>query len=380
MKRAWYNFFNLTSERSDTLNTLFSLWDTIQTRLFPVLEEEIQTELTEKEKQFVEVVSLMETSKHMRAYYWCGIGRKKSRRDRIFKAFIAKAVYDFSTTRMLIEYLNASRSLRRLCGWERASDMPSEATFSRSFAEFSEGRLPEIIHNAMVKDHLGDKLTGHISGDSTAIEVREKVLRKARSEKKPKKRGRPFKGSTPSAEPKRLDVQVSRELEENLKDLPFVCDFGCKRDSKGNTYSWQGYKLHIGVADGDIPVSAILTSASLHDSQAAIPLLQMTKDRITNCYDLYDAAYDAPQIKEFSRSLGHVPIIDSNPRRGEKILFDPAQKIRFAHRSSVERVNSDLKDNHGGNHIRVKGHSKVMCHFMLGLLVITASSLFNMLC
>jgi hypothetical protein len=316
----------------------------------------------------------------MRAYSWCGIGRRKSRRDKILKAFIAKAVYDFPTTRILLEYLNSSRTLRRLCGWERAVEMPSEATFSRSFAEFSERRLPEMIHDAMVKDRLGNKLVGHISGDSTAIEVREKSVRRTKPEKKPKKRGRPFKGSAPVIEPKRLDLQAERELEDNLKDLPVLCDFGCKRDSKGNTYSWQGFKLHIGVADGDVPISAILTSASLHDSQAAIPLLQMTKERITNCYDLYDAAYDAPQIRDFSRSLGHVPIIDSNPRRGEKTLFDPAEKLRFAHRSSVERVNSDLKDNHGGNHIRVKGHSKVMCHLMLGLLVITASNLFRMLC
>lgn len=362
------------------MNTLFSLWDTIQTRLFPVIEEEIQTELTIKEKQFVEVVSLMDICKHMRAYAWCGIGRKKSRRDKILKAFIAKAVYDFPTTRMLLEYLSTSRSLRKLCGWERITDMPSEATFSRAFQEFSRGKLSEVVFAAMVKEHLGDKLVGHISGDSTAIEAREKVSRKVKAEKKPKKRGRPLKGSSLVIEPKRLDLQLTRDLEGNLKDLPVLCDFGCKRDSKGNTYSWQGYKLHIGVADGDVPVSAILTSASLHDSQAAIPLLQMTKERIINCYDLYDAAYDAPQIKDFSINLGHVPIIDSNPRRGEKILFDPAEKIRFAHRSSVERINSDLKDNHGGKHIRVKGHSKVMCHLMLGLLVITASNLFGMLC
>jgi len=362
------------------LNTLFSLWDTIQTRLFPVLEEENQTELTAREKQFVEVVSLMDIGKHIRAYSWCGTGRRKSRRDKILKAFIAKAVYDFPTTKILLEYLNTSSTFRKLCGWERIMDIPSEATFSRAFAEFSEGRLSEIIHEAMVKKHFGDKLVGHISGDSTAIEAREKAARKIKTEKKPKKRGRPFKGSVPAIEPKRLDLQLTRDLEDNLKDLPKFCDFGCKRDSKGNTYSWPGYKFHIGVADGDVPVSAILTSASLHDSQAAIPLIQMTKERVTSCYDLYDAAYDAPQIKDFSRSLGHVPIIDSNPRRGEKIPFDPAEKARFANRSSVERVNSDLKDNHGGNHIRVKGHSKVMCHLMFGLLVITASNLFSMLC
>jgi hypothetical protein len=46
----------------------------------------------------------------------------------------------------------------------------------------------------------------------------------------------------------------------------------------------------------------------------------------------------------------------------------------------IERVNSYLKDNHGGSHIRVKETSKVMAHLMFGLIVITANQLFQMLC
>ena len=41
-----------------------------------------------------------------------------------------------------------------------------------------------------------------------------------------------------------------------------------KKDSKGYKSTWVGYKLHIDVADGQIPISCLLTSASLHDSQA----------------------------------------------------------------------------------------------------------------
>jgi hypothetical protein len=52
--------------------------------------------------------------------------------------------------------------------------------------------------------------------------------------------------------------------------------------------------------DGDIPVSAVLISASPHDSHVAIPLAQMTSERLTNLYDLMDSAYDAPEIREFS--------------------------------------------------------------------------------
>ncbi len=58
-----------------------------------------------------------------------------------------------------------------------------------------------------------------------------------------------------------------------------------------------------------------LTSASLHDSQAAIPLASITAQRITNLYDLMDSAYDAAAIHEHNRGLGHIPIIDIHPCR-----------------------------------------------------------------
>jgi hypothetical protein len=47
---------------------------------------------------------------------------------------------------------------------------------------------------------------------------------------------------------------------------------------------------------------------SVHDSQVAIPLAQMTAERIANLYDLSDAAYDAREIREMSARLGHVAL------------------------------------------------------------------------
>ena len=131
--------------------------------------------------------------------------------------------------------------------------------------------------------------------------------------------------------------------------------------------------------DGDIPASAILTSASVHYSQVAIPLTQMSKDRFTNLYDLMDAAYDSPSIHQFSQDLGHIPIIDHNPRKsGTKKQFEPLEKRRYNERSSVERVNSYLKDSYGGRAIRVKGYRKVMAHLMFGIIAITANQLFKL--
>ena len=179
-------------------------------------------------------------------------------------------------------------------------------------------------------------------------------------------------------------------LAEMLTDLPTACDVGTKRNAKGYKTSWTGYKLHIDTADGDIPVSCILTSASVHDSQVALPLATITASRVTNLYDLMDSAYDVAEIRAKSVALGHVPIIDHKTRRGEKALvaaearakrtagYVLAEDVRYNQRSSAERVNGNLKDNCGGNHVRVRGAAKVFCHLMLGIVVITVQQLMRL--
>jgi len=369
-------------EKDGNMSTLFDVWNTIQTKLFPWLEEELDP-LSEKEREFVQIVSLLDLPDHMKEFRWQGFGRKKKSRLNMAKAFIAKSVYNFETTDTLIECLKSCKNIRRLCGWELSSEIPSAATFSRAFTEFATHSLPQKIHEAMIIRHCGPKLSGHISRDATAIEAREKPVKAPTSEAPPKpkrKRGRPLRGEAPAPKPpKRVELQATRSLKDNLMDLPNYCNVGSKKNSKGHKETWIGYKLHLDCIDGDIPISAILSAASLHDSQAAIPLAQMSSQRVINLYDLMDAAYDSPQIHAFSKSLGHVPIIDNNPRRGEKILMDPATKCRFAERSSAERVNSNLKDNYGGRSIRVKGASKVMAHLMFGIISITAMQIFRLL-
>ena len=174
-----------------------------------------------------------------------------------------------------------------------------------------------------------------------------------------------------------------------LDDLPTGCDVGTKKNSKGYKETWIGYKLHIDVADGQIPISCILTSASLHDSQAAIPLATLSAERTTNLYDLMDAAYDAEEIRQHSRSLGHVPLIDINPRsnktlaeelqteaqRLKRIGFQLPEDVRYNERTAGERVNGRLKDEFGGRYVRVRGAPKVMCHCMFGVLALTADQL-----
>jgi hypothetical protein len=107
--------------------------------------------------------------------------------------------------------------------------------------------------------------------------------------------------------------------EEAVQELPTKCDRGTKKNAKGYRTSWNGYKLHLDINDAGLPISALVTSASIHDSQVAIPLIKLTSNKVTYLYDLMDAAYDAKRIDEISRQFGHVPIIDKNARGKEVI-------------------------------------------------------------
>jgi hypothetical protein len=354
---------------------LGNLWHSIQAWLFPMLEDELG-ELDDQHREFVAVCEICKPREHLAAYRWVGNGCPPKDRLALCKAFIAKAVWDFPTTRNLIGAVRHRPTLRRLCGWETLGEIPCEATFSRAFAAFAQDELPQSIHQAMLKTHYADKIAGHISRDATAIHARETAAKK-----EPKLVVQSAEGEDPvSPEPTRLQRQLERTQDENIADLPRACDWGTKKDSKGKKQTWRGYKLHLDTVDGDLPVSWLLTSASLHDSQAAIPLAQMSAERVISLYDLADAAYDADPIRQMSARLGHVAIIDHNPRRGEKKEFSPAQAIRYRQRSSAERVNSHLHDNHGGRHVRVRGPVKVAAHLSFGLLVIAAEQLLTMLC
>jgi len=367
-------------------------WLRIQGSLFPWLQEELGS-LSEKQQQLVTILEIVRIEEYLSSYY-SGPGRPPKDRASIARAFVAKMVYDMTTTRVLLERLHTDKSLRRLCGWEHQYQIPSESVFSRANAEFSENRLPERVHAAMIIKSYKDEIIGHISRDSTAINAREKPARTIEQKSAPKKRGRPKKGEESPKAMTRLEKQASgMSLSSMLDDLPKVCNVGTKRNSKGHQTSWIGYKLHIDAADGGVPISCLLSSASLHDSQAAIPLSEITLGRVCNLYDLMDAAYDAPQIHAQSQKLGHVPIIDINPRRNTElkqaladehkacrtINHQTAESVRYNERSTVERVNGRLKDEFGGRHVRVRGPAKVMCHLMFGILALTADQLIRMI-
>lgn len=168
-----------------------------------------------------------------------------------------------------------------------------------------------------------------------------------------------------------------QSTEEMLSFIATQCDTSIKQNSKGNRHRWTGGKLHLSVVDGDIPVTAIYSAASVHDSSLALPLIKETSQKVNYLYDLQDAAYDSSIIRSYSQKHNHKPIIDINPKnskvRKEQIalaksekkilhslnLYNDSDEKHYNQRSSVERVNAYLKDNYGCNKIYYKGDTKV---------------------
>lgn len=359
------------------MTILADIWNAICTALVPKLEEVLDDTLTPKLKQLVGILEIVRIEEHVPPDPPNKMGRKREDRRPLARAFVAKAVYNLTTTEALIERLHLQPSLRRLCGFEQRKDIPSSPTFSRAFAEFASLKLADRVHEALVKSYVSEKVVMHISRDATEIAAREKPARKPKPEPKPKKkRGRPKKGE-PGREPEltRIQKQQDQTIQEALSELPYVCDVGAKTDSKGFKHAWIGWKTHIDWADGAVPITALTTSASLHDSQVAVPMIRLTAQRVDSLYDLMDSAYDAPGIHQASRDVGHRPIIDANKRRGEAVPFDPATALRFRERTTAERGNSRLKDDFGGRHLRVRGHAKAHLHVMFGIVALFADQL-----
>ena len=373
----------------------------LQDTLFKILAEEVGP-LSAEAELLTAALKMVPLSRQLPcARGWRG--RPAKDRDALFAAFLAKSIYGIETTRHLIDRLHTDMQLRRLCGWIHSREIPHESTFSRAFQEFAETQLPQRVHESLIVDTQQGRLIGHITRDSTAIEARERFDKLPKHKPLPKRRrGRARKGEV-LLPGHRLSRQKKQTLPEMLSELPTHCSLGVKKSSKGHQQYWRGYKLHIDVADGQLPVSCLITAASLHDSQAAIPLAIMTAERVISLYDVMDAAYDAHDIHEHSRSLGHVPLIAPNGACApipKKVLasrngydkrftagqryerkrqpFTPAESERFKIRTMSERVNARLKDQFGARSVRVRGAPKIFAHLMFGVIALTVDQLLRL--
>ena len=365
------------------MNTVARWWAGVKPVLFRGVEAGLDQPLTPQHRLLVSVLEIVRIEEHVGPPLRLWTGRPKLDRQPMARAFVAKAVYNDPTTSAFVERLATDTNLCRICGWDGPWDTPSEATFSRAFAQFAEQGLGDEVHQTLVARHVqeADVLVGHVSRDSTEIEARERAAKKPPKPARRRKPGRPKKGEVvePREAPSRLPRQLEQTPEEALAQLPRVCDWGAKKDSRGRLRSWKGYKLHLDVCDAGLPLNAQTTSASLHDSQAAIPMARVTARRVTALYQVMDSAYAAPEIEQTVRDLGQVPIIDVHgAKRKQGVALDPATARRYAERTAVERGYSRLQDSFGARFVRVRGHPKVHLHLMFGVITLVADQLLKL--
>ena len=373
---------------SKIISTLSKMWlkvKNLENSLFPELQEQFGI-LSPKEQRLIKILDFAEIERNV-----CTTSKTNPPKDReqIARAFIAKSVYNFQTTRDLLDRLHVDKTLRILCGWRYSNEIPSESKFSRAFKELSDLKIAEKTHEQFVKEYLSQMTFFYNATDATKIPLREKAVKKDKEEPKIKyKVGRPKKGETrepikPTILKQQQDMQT---VEEMLSLVSRDCGVGIKQSSKGNREVWIGGSLHISAVDGDIPITAFYSGANVHDSSLALPLIQETSKRVNYLYDLQDAGYDADIIRNFSIKHKHIPIIDINPKNSKvlkdkiQLIADEKKKFKFFgltqlsdtqhynQRSMVERVNAYLKDSFGCNKIYYQGANKVASVLAFGIL------------
>ena len=121
-------------------------WNVVQGELLPELKEELGA-LTPRLEKLIHTLDWVRIEEFVKGS-WQGVGRLPHERWAMANAFVAKAVLKLGTTRDLIERLKMDRSLRRICGLPMYKTLPDESTFSRAFAEFTEKKLAERVHEA----------------------------------------------------------------------------------------------------------------------------------------------------------------------------------------------------------------------------------------
>jgi hypothetical protein len=367
--------------------TLSKMWlkvMNLEQSLFPRLQESMGT-LTPKEEKLIKILDFAQIENFVCT---AQITNPPKHREEMARAFVAKQVYNIQTTRDLIERLKIDRTLRVICGWRHHNEIPSESKFSRVFKEFSGQRIATKAHDVFIEKYLSETLFFYHSIDATAVELREKAV-KSKKEVKPKRRqGRPRKGEEgPPKKPSILQQQEQmNDAEEMLSLIKTECNTSIKQNSKGNRHRWIGGKLHLSVVDGDIPITALYSSATVHDSSLALPLIKLSSEKVSYLYDLADAAYDNKIIKTYSQKQNHRPIIDINPKNSKKLkaqialaksekkilqplkLYNNSDDLHYNQRTSVERVNAYLKDSYGCSKIYYQGAQKVASVFAFAVL------------
>ena len=103
-------------------------WTDLQHDLFPFLREEDHLALTPALEGLIRVLEFIGIERFIPSSRGF-VGRPPKDRIALARAFVAKAVLNLPTTEALIDRLRVDRALRRICGFERFTQVPDAVAF-----------------------------------------------------------------------------------------------------------------------------------------------------------------------------------------------------------------------------------------------------------
>ncbi|MCM3735211.1 transposase [Bacillus cytotoxicus] len=258
-------------------------------------------------------------------------------------ALVARIVERIPTIKDLVKRLRHDFMFHLECGFLFSDRIPSEASFSRFTQKLSESNVLETVQEALLLQAIQEEFITDdvVSIDATHFESRDQATPQEKKPKpEPKKRGRKTKAEQEAFQQekeerenqkniyeKTIEDQLNISLETLRTEISLRPNWGIKKNSEGKNTFWFGFKAHLAVgAKSQYILQSIMSSASLNDGKAAIPLLKGIQERFSSLtirYGVMDAGYDDEAIYTQLHRMKAKAIISYNKRNeGELLGFD----------------------------------------------------------
>lgn len=258
-------------------------------------------------------------------------------------ALVARIVERIPTIKDLVKRLRHDFMFHLECGFLFSDRIPSEASFSRFTQKLSESNVLETVQETLLlqaiqEDFITDDV---VAIDATHFESRDQATSQEKKQKpEPKKRGRKPKAEQEAFQQEKEAQENQKNIyEKTIKDqldvsletlrtkIPLRPNWGIKKNSEGKNTFWFGFKAHLAVGSkSQYILQSLMSSASLHDGKAAIPLLKGIQERLSSLtirYGVFDAGYDYTAIYTQLHHMKAKAIITYNKKNEEELLgFD----------------------------------------------------------
>ncbi|ENQ3081246.1 transposase, partial [Bacillus cereus] len=258
-------------------------------------------------------------------------------------ALVARIVERIPTIKDLVKRLRHDFMFHLECGFLFSDRIPSEASFSRFTQKLSESNVLETVQETLLLQAIQENFITDdvVAIDATHFESRDQATPQEKKPKpEPKKRGRKPKAEQEAFQ-KEKEAQENQKntYEKTIKDqlhvslktlrteIPLRPNWGIKKNSEGKNTFWFGFKAHLAVGSkSQYILQSIMSSASLHDGKAAIPLLKSIQERFSSLtirYGVLDAGYDyEPIYTQLHRMKAKAIIAYNKKNEGELLGFD----------------------------------------------------------